>query len=46
MLAVDNLVAALAGERPPTLLDEEVWQRRQAAARGLATDPPPTRHDD
>jgi glyoxylate reductase len=28
MLAVDNVLAALGGERPPTLLNEEVWRRR------------------
>jgi glyoxylate reductase len=34
MLAVDNVVAALSGERPPTLLDEEVWERRPASDAG------------
>jgi glyoxylate reductase len=34
MLAVDNVVAALSGERPPTLLDEEVWERRPAEGAG------------
>jgi glyoxylate reductase len=34
MLAVDNVVAALSGERPPTLLDEDVWQRRPAEGSG------------
>lgn len=34
MLAVDNVVAALGGGRPPTLLDEEVWQRRQVEGLG------------
>jgi glyoxylate reductase len=32
MLAVDNLLAALEGRRPPTLLNPEVWDRRAAAA--------------
>ncbi len=28
-LGADNLVAALAGERPPNLLNPEVWERRR-----------------
>jgi glyoxylate reductase len=31
MLAVDNVFAALEGRRPPTLLNPEVWERRQPA---------------
>ena len=28
LLAADNLLAALHGERPPTLLNPEVWEAR------------------
>ena len=31
LLAADNLLAALAGERPPTLLNPEVWEQRTDA---------------
>jgi len=30
-LAADNLFAALAGQRPPTLLNPEAWEQRNAA---------------
>ncbi len=29
MLAVENVLAALSGQRPPTLLNSEVWERSQ-----------------
>jgi glyoxylate reductase len=29
MLAADNVLAALQGERPPTLLNPEVWDHRR-----------------
>jgi glyoxylate reductase len=32
MLAIDNVVAALAGERPPTVLNPEVWEERRTRA--------------
>ena len=31
MLAADNLFAAVEGRRPPTLINPEVWERRQGA---------------
>jgi glyoxylate reductase len=31
MLAVENLTAALEGRRPPTLLNPDVWDQREAA---------------
>jgi glyoxylate reductase len=31
MLAAENLVAALEGRRPPTLIDPDVWGRRRGA---------------
>ena len=31
MVAADNLIAALEGERPPTLLNPEVWEARAQA---------------
>ncbi|MCA1727566.1 MAG: D-glycerate dehydrogenase, partial [Actinobacteria bacterium] len=31
MLAADNLIAALEGRRPPTLLNPEVWESRAQA---------------
>jgi lactate dehydrogenase-like 2-hydroxyacid dehydrogenase len=30
MLAVENLTAALAGRRPPTLVNPEVWEAKGA----------------
>jgi hypothetical protein len=30
-LAVENLLKALAGERPPTLVNPEVWQGGRGA---------------
>ena len=30
LLAADNLLAALSGQRPPTLLNPEAWDRRSA----------------
>jgi glyoxylate reductase len=32
MLAADNLFAALDGERPPTLIDPQAWERRSGQA--------------
>jgi len=29
MMAVDNLIAALKGERPPNLVNPEVWNKRR-----------------
>jgi glyoxylate reductase len=34
MLAAENLIAALEGRRPPTLVNPEVWERSQGAAGG------------
>jgi glyoxylate reductase len=31
LLAADNLIAALQGERPPTLINPEAWERRARA---------------
>ena len=31
LLAADNLIAALEGQRPPTLLNPEVWERKGGA---------------
>ena len=31
LLAADNLIAALEGQRPPTLINPEVWERRSGA---------------
>jgi len=33
LLAADNLIAALEGARPPTLLNPEVWEAKQQAQR-------------
>jgi glyoxylate reductase len=46
MLAVDNVVAALGGERPPTLLDEGAWRRRRAVQGGAVISIPPPPEDD
>jgi glyoxylate reductase len=32
LLAADNLIAALEGRRPPTLLNSDVWERRAAGS--------------
>jgi len=29
MMAADNLIAALKGERPPNLVNPEVWDKRR-----------------
>lgn len=34
MLAAENLIAALEGRRPPTLIDPEAWERRRGAPGG------------
>jgi len=34
MLALDNLTAALAGQRPQALVNPDVWERSRAKARG------------
>jgi glyoxylate reductase len=31
MLAAENLIAALEGRKPPTLINPEAWERRQEA---------------
>jgi hypothetical protein len=35
LLAADNLIAALEGKRPPTLLNEEAWANRTSKPSSL-----------
>lgn len=42
LLAADNLIATLEGARPPTIVNPEAWDLRQAAPSSQSSPPPTT----
>ena len=41
LLAADNLIATLEGARPPTIVNPEAWDLREAARLTAPPPPPP-----